>query len=347
MDLEDDISQIVRALEGGLLRLTNDVSQPNLNKLMIKLRNIDAMALSLKYFGYELAATLARQLPVRTDLTPIAIELRSKPSTQADMESDWVAYWCGQLKVPVVFHRKLWEFAYALQALYQHGMLRPGTRGLGFGCGEEPLPSYLTSLGLDITITDLQPAKAHELGWVETHQSTRDLDHAFKAELVDRATFDAHAELRFVDMNAIPDDLTDYDFCWSICALEHLGSIRLGLDFIVASLDTLKPGGVAVHTTEFNFMNDAETVDNWPTVLFQKRHFSELADLLRAKGHHVAALDFSVGNKPLDKFIDVPPWLHDWDDYMKANWGQQTPHLKLSIDGFASTCFGLIITKRP
>jgi len=30
----------------------------------------------------------------------------------------------------------------------------------------------------------------------------------------------------------LPADLTGFDFCWSICALEHLGTIAQGLDFI-------------------------------------------------------------------------------------------------------------------
>ena len=326
--------------------LTNDHSQPNLNALADKLKNIDAMALSLKYFGYELAATLAKSLPHNTDGKVQHVGLKSKASTQADMESAWASYWCGQLKVPLVFHRKLWEYAYVLQTLYDHGMLQEGKRGLGFGCGQEPLPSYLAKAGVKVTITDLAPEDSRDLGWLETKQHTDTLDAAFYDNLVDRPTFLQNATLRYVDMNAIPADLTNYDFCWSICSLEHLGSIKQGLDFIENALETLRPGGVAVHTTEFNFMNDAATIDNWPTVLFQKRHFLEIAERLRAAGHQVAEFDFSVGNKPLDKFIDIPPWVHDMSGDMATAWDSTVAHLKLSIDGFASTCFGLTVTKK-
>jgi hypothetical protein len=111
------------------------------------------------------------------------------------------------------------------------------------------------------------------------------------------------------------------------------------------ALATLRPGGVSVHTTEFNFANDLETVDNWPTVLFQRRHFQQLADRLTAEGHTVAPLDFHVGDMPLDKFIDVPPYDHEWSPVMRESWGSNAPHLKLTVDGFAVTCFGLIITR--
>jgi 2-polyprenyl-3-methyl-5-hydroxy-6-metoxy-1,4-benzoquinol methylase len=325
--------------------LTNDHSQPNLNAIVDKLKNIDAMALSLKYFGYELAATLAKTLPPSTDTKAQYVGLKSKASTQADLESQWASYWCRQLKVPVVFHRKLWEHAYVLQALHENGVLRAGMRGLGFGCGREPLPSYLAQAGVKVTVTDLAPEESKKLGWVDTKQHTDTLEAAFHANLVDRQVFLQNAELRYVDMNAIPSDLTNYDFCWSICSLEHLGSIKAGMEFIENSLLTLRPGGIAVHTTEFNFMNDAATIDNWPTVLFQKRHFIEVSERLKAAGHQVAELDFSVGNRPLDKFIDIPPWVHDMTGEMAASWEHTVAHLKLNIDGFASTCFGLIVRK--
>ncbi len=329
-----------------LLRLTNDDSIPNINPISYKLRNLDAMALNIKFFGYELAKSLAADLPVRTDLAPAPVGLVCKPSTQADLESEWAAYWCGQLQVPVVFHRKLWEFCYLLQALWERGLLAEGNRGLGFGCGVEPVPSYLASRGIDVTVTDLAPEASADLGWTNTNQHTASVEHAFKPELVSRELFDRHVQLAYVDMNAIPPHLHGYDFCWSICALEHLGSIEKGAAFIENSLETLKPGGVAVHTTEFNFLNDEETIDNWMTVLFQRKHFIALAERLRAAGHHVEELDFAVGNKPLDRFIDIPPWEHDMSDYIRQNWGGDHVHLKLSIDGFVSTCFGLIIRKQ-
>jgi 2-polyprenyl-3-methyl-5-hydroxy-6-metoxy-1,4-benzoquinol methylase len=327
-----------------LLRLITPEGHPNADPLWVTLRNLHSMQLNLKFFGYELARACAAQLPVREDLVPQHIGLASKPSTQADLESDWAAHWLAALKIPVVFHRKLWELAYVLQALYDNEHLQPGTRGLGFGCGQEPLPSYLASLGIGITVTDLPPGDLRAVGWASTTQHTGSRDVAFKSHLVDRSTFDRLVDLRYVDMNAIPADLRNYDFCWSVCALEHLGSIQKGLDFIENSLATLRPGGLSVHTTEFNFLNDDETVDNWITVLFQKRHFCDIRDRLQAEGHEVAPLDFNVGSKPLDRFIDMPPY--EWSPYMMDTWGTDQPHLKVTIDGFPATCFGLIVRKR-
>jgi SAM-dependent methyltransferase len=328
-----------------LFDLVDERSHPNADELWVLLRDLTNAKLTIKFFGYELGRMLADSLPARTGLVPRHVGLQSKASTQADLETDWAAYWLGELKLAVIFHRKLWEFAYVLQAIYESGHLHAGARGLGFGCGEEPLPSYFADHAMDITVTDLDPGESAARGWIDTNQHTSSLDMVYQEHLVSRALFDRHVSLRYVDMNAIPADLRDYDFCWSICALEHIGSIKKGLDFIENSLRTLRPGGIAIHTTEFNFLNDEQTIDDWPTVLFQKRHFCELADRLERQGHHVAPLDFDVGDKPLDKFIDVPPYQYNWNAYQRQVWESGVQHLKVSVDGFACTCFGVIIRK--
>ena len=327
-----------------LTALLNDKSQPNLNALSILVRNIDLIALNIKTLGYDLARQMATALPVHADTVPRTIGLSSKLSTQTDLESDWVAHWCGQLRVPVVYHRKLWELAYILQAVYDSGSMRPGTRGLGFGCGNEPFGSYFASQGVATTITDLPVSDDRAREWSGTNQHASQVDAAYHSGLVDRARFDDLVRYRAVDMNAIPDDLSGYDFCWSMCAFEHLGSIEQGLAFVENSLKPLRPGGLAVHTTEFNVNAEGPTIDNWPTVLFQRRHFEELAERLSRQGHQVAPFDFDPGSKPLDRFIDLPPWHDGTLEAISRNLGQPL-HLKVACDGFIATCFGLKITK--
>jgi hypothetical protein len=334
-----------RWLAKKLTNLVDEQSHPNSDQLWCVLRDLDNAKLSLKFFGYELARALSAALPPRTGLSAHTVGLKSKPSTQSDLESDWAAYWTQELQVAHIFHRKLWELVYVLQAIYESGHLHAGARGLGFGCGDEPIPSYLAGRDVFVTATDLPLEDAKSKAWVDTGQHMSRADAAYKANLLSREQFDRQVAVRSVDMNHIPEDLRDYDFCWSICALEHLGSIKLGLDFIENSLATLRSGGIAVHTTEFNFLNDHHTIDSWPTVLFQRRHFQDLAERLQQQGHTVAPLDFDVGRKPLDRFIDVPPYLHDWSQWQRDMWDEGESHLKLSIDGFACTCFGLIVQK--
>lgn len=323
-------------------RLVNDHGNPNINELWWLGKDLDMMRGDLKVFGFDMARRLAAELPVRTGLPLQSVGLRSKCATQADLESDWAAAWAGVLGVPVVFHRKLWEYFYVLQGLWEQGCLAEGRRGIGFGCGTEPLPSCMAARGVDVLATDAPAGHERANDWADYRMS---LEASYFPNLVAREQFERHVSQAAVDMNAIPDSLRNFDFCWSACALEHLGSIEKGLTFIERSLDVLKPGGWAIHTTEFNFANDRETIDHWPTVLYQRKHLADFAERLRAKGHWVAELDFDPGDKPLDKFVDLPPYKAGIREYFRNEMKDFDSHLKIGIDGFACTSFGLIVRK--
>ncbi|TYQ26253.1 class I SAM-dependent methyltransferase [Pseudanabaena sp. UWO310] len=332
----------------SLLQLSKE-GQPNINELNLLLRDIKSMRLNIKNFGYELAKDLRRDnLDMDEELSFQPINLQSKATTQEDIESKWLKYWCQQLKIDPIYHRKIWELCYVPQAIYNHFGDKQELTGIGFGCGQEPLPSLFASMGWQITVTDLHPDKVKGLGWMETGQHTNMLEQVFFSTIVDKETFTQNVRLKYVDMNEIPENLHDsYDFCWSICALEHLGSINNGLNFIENSLKVLKSGGIAVHTTEYNYTNEPETIDNWSTVIFQDRHFKDIYNRLVSEGHKVATLNFDVGSQPLDRFIDLPPYAVGEGWLSKETWGDsnQGAHLKLSVDGYPCTCFGLIIQK--
>lgn len=244
---------------------------------------------------------------------------------------DYAALCVGMGIDPARQHRKCWEFVYIQAALAASGMLSPGARGLGFGTGREPLPSVFASLGVHATATDAPASVDGTDAWSSTAQWTQGRDDLFHANLVSREAFDAFVEYRPADMNAIPADLRGYDFCWSSCCLEHLGSLRRGADFIRASLDTLRPGGVAVHTTEFNLSSNELTFENPGMSLFRKRDIEEIASELTAAGHAVAPLNFWPGATQVDEHVDLPPY--------------GAPHLKLQIMGYVCTSIGITVRK--
>jgi SAM-dependent methyltransferase len=347
---DDKLKKFVISSVEELVDHTKPDGQPNINALWLQLKELNAIKWSLKQQGYLIGRTLYEELCKKEVPNTAAKEpLTSKPSTQADLETDWFVYWMAQLMSAPLPHRKLWEFAWILQNLHAHGMLAEGKRALGFGCGEEPLPSFFASRGVAVTVTDLAPDIVAGMGWAETGQHTGTLNAVWKENLVSKTLFDSLVSLEYVDMNAIPSKLHgQYDFCWSVCALEHLGSIEKGLNFIENSLETLKPGGIALHTTEFNYTETDHTIDNHPTVLFLRRHFIELANRLEEKGHIVTPLDFEVGNNPLDNFIDLPPF--DFNEFLEykpisESMNYRLGHLKLSVDGFPATCFGFKVQK--
>src|SRR5204862_2356900 len=106
---------------------------------------------------------------------------------------------------------------------------------------------------------------------------------------------------RPVDMNNIPEDLGGFDFIWSSCSFEHLGSIRKGKHFIRRMARCLRPGGVAVHTTEYNVDSNFWTVRRGQDVLFRRRDFLAMVLDLEQAGHRVEPLDFDSGDTPADR----------------------------------------------
>ena len=94
----------------------------------------------------------------------------------------------------------------------------------------------------------------------------------------------------------------------------------------------LKPGGVAVHTTEFNLSSNDDTLEAGGTVIYRRRDVEALVDRLRARGHHVEPLDLDPGTGLLDRHVDVPPYLDE-------------PHLRLRLERYTCTSVGLIVTR--
>ena len=98
-------------------------------------------------------------------------------------------------------------------------------------------------------------------------------------------------------------------------------------------MDCLRPGGVAVHTTEFN-LEDGETIEQGSTVLFRKRDIEDLSNRLKVGGHEVAQLDLSLGDDLIEDFVDMPPY-------------RDNMHLRLMIEKFVTTSIGLVIRAGP
>lgn len=255
----------------------------------------------------------------------------SQMCTEAQFREPAYAYWCEVIREAPRFHRKQWEFCYVLQVLATKGRLAPGMTGLGFGVGGEPLAAVLADRGVTVLATDLAVEAASAQGWVETAQHAHQLQDLNQRAICPPDRFAALVSFREVDMNCLPDDLGAFDFVWSACALEHLGSIRLGGEFILNSLKLLKPGGIAVHTTEHNLQDGPSTLDDTSTVLFRRQDLQQIIDEAAQLGFRTT-VNWSPGSGELDAYADVAPYSVD-------------RHLKLAIGEYVTTSMGLIFEK--
>ncbi len=252
----------------------------------------------------------------------------------ADAFSPWFAYWSQRLHCSVRPHRKLWEFVAILQALYEAGALASGARALGLGCADEPLPSYLASLGMDVVATDL-PGSA-------------ELERMLHPDIIDQAAFDRHVEVSNLDARRLDDaTLRGFDICWSANLVNLMQSEIDAADVIIHAMDTLRPGGLAVHTADFAFADD-RPMPHAGALTLPRPFFERLADGLNGRGHQVQALSFDLGDHPLDAYVDLPPFTVDGSEAYAGQWaeGMGAPHLKVLNGDVLTTSFLLVVRAR-
>jgi hypothetical protein len=294
----------------------------------IERQHLHRIALKL---AQEAICRQADQPVVRLDQLRV-LPVRSGAVMQAQFMTPEFLFWCNQLKESPRWHRKLWEFVMICQALWERGMLRAGRRGCGFGVGQEPLPALFASLGCEVLATDAPESAAVNL-WRESNQHAASLAALNLRNILPPAEFRARVGFRSVDMTSLPEDLGLFDFLWSSCALEHLGGLSQGVEFIGKTCRHLRPGGVAVHTTELNITSNEQTVDRGPVVLFRRRDIEEMRRRVSDAGCRMLEPDFDTGSGPLDLYADRPPY--------------GTPHLKLAFERFVTTSFLMIVEKPP
>lgn len=218
-------------------------------------------------------------------------------------------------------------------ALLERECLQPGRRGLGFAVGSEPLVALFASYGCTITATDQHPTSRSAPDWRKAQMLAENRDSLRQPHICPDEQFDALVEFLPVDMNHIPTCLHGtYDFLWSACSLEHIGGLENGMAFVLKAMECLKPGGWAVHTTEYNLSSNEATVETPDLSLFRRKDVEQLIRQLEAAGHRVAPVDFAYGDHEYDRIIAQPPY-------------DTGIHLKLAIHGFEVTSLLLIIQK--
>jgi hypothetical protein len=280
--------------------------------------------------SWLLAPPESRLVPWRLE-SPRLSRPTSQLCTISQFDEPEYTQWCAAIGEPPRPHRKQWEFCWILAAMREADLLRPKSRLLGFGVGREPIPAMLAANGVDVVATDAPTEIADAQGWRRIDEHSESLMHLHRSELVDEATFRERVAFRTVNMNSIPTDLRGFDGCWSSCCFEHLGGLEHGLRFVENSLHTLRPGGYAIHTTEFNLSSNEDTLESEGLSFYRRRDIESLIVRLVESGHCVWPLNLHPGSAPLDRFVDTPPYT--------------LPHVKLEALGFITTSIGLVVKK--
>ncbi|MCC6653226.1 MAG: class I SAM-dependent methyltransferase [Candidatus Eisenbacteria bacterium] len=248
----------------------------------------------------------------------------------ADFSGAWLPERIREIHEPLRLHRKLWEFG-VIQQVYAE-TIGSGGSAIGFGCGREPIPAWLANRGCRVLATD--QAVEDAVDWTASGQHSggfADLPHA---GICDERRLRELVSFEAVDMREIAEPLRngEFDFTWSAGSFEHVGGIQAGLDFFLQQMQCLRPGGIAAHTTEFNFASNDTTVESHNLVLFRRRDLERLARLLAAQGDELWPFELEPGDHPADLYVDPYPYTGEY-------------HLNLAINGHSSTSI-LLVARR-
>ncbi len=232
------------------------------------------------------------------------------------------------------YHRKPWEYAFILERARQASLLQSGRRALGCGVGREPIPAVLASFGVDVLATDQPVTQADH--WTETGEHAVGLQSLSRPGVVDDHALARRVTFMPMDMNDVTSELGTFDFVWSSCAIEHLGSPRAGLAFVLRSAELLNPGGVAVHTTELELTARDETADYGHSVVYRAADLERLSHEVLGRGLEVELNLYVSMATPRDRYVALEPYPPT-----------DPSHLKLRIGDSISTSFGLAIRRPP
>jgi len=243
----------------------------------------------------------------------------------------------GDLRELARFHRKQWEFAMILLALRRHGVLRPDALGLSMGSGRERLLYAVARQVRRVVATDLYDASTE---W-ET-ASTSDPDRYIKEGKPFPVDDDRLQALR-MDMRSLEFEDGAFDFCYSSCAVEHIGGRDDFLKHLAEVRRVLKGGGIYAFTTELHY--GPETIEHPHNYYFSSTY---LADLIAGSGFAAEAeIDARVAhhriNYPLPEHIDR--LCADGTGGLARRYFSEASHVQLLLGKHPFTSVSVVLRK--
>lgn len=235
------------------------------------------------------------------------------------------------------FHRKQWEFAQIFRALQALGFLNAKSHGLSMGGGQERLLYAVARRVGHLTVTDLyEPDSAWD------GARTDNPDRALKAA-APFAVDPSRLAARRMDMRALEFGDASFDFCYSSCAMEHIGEDDDFLAHLTEVRRVLKDDGVYVLTTEFHYGEDViPTPGNYYFSSSFLRELVRAASLVSLDGVD-GAVRPHVLNRPMPEHLS--DLFADPADAIAGMLLKSAPHVQLLTGGLPFCSLSLVLRK--
>ena len=240
---------------------------------------------------------------------------------------------------PGQIHRKDWEWALGLIAMKRFGKLNNNNIGIGIGAGRELILFYLTRYLGHVYATDLYGGKEWE--------NFAPVDFLKNPDRYSPFPYDTSV-LTVLRMDgtmlAFPPD--SFDIVFSFSSIEHFGGANHSgaLKSLKEMERVLKPGGIAIVTTEY-IINNKEAPDLNNQFYNERTIYSHLIDRLD-KMKLVEPLDLTISPKTLDTGIIDASDAVEWDtSRVDDDFKQANPYVVIKLGNKLVTSIMLVFQK--
>lgn len=169
------------------------------------------------------------------------------------------------------YHRKQWEFVVIFLNLAIEGKLHQESVGASFGAGKEPLIYVLLPFVKSFLATDLY---SWSTGWSTARMGQQDTPQDFLTRHAPNGLDIKNLTAKEMDMRTLDIPDNSLDFCYSSCAVEHIGHREDFIQHLSEVKRVLKDDGVYVMTTELLF--DHDTIANKGNYKFDLAYLKDL-----------------------------------------------------------------------
>jgi SAM-dependent methyltransferase len=242
---------------------------------------------------------------------------------------------------PGQIHRKDWEWTLGIIAMKRFGKLnnKKNNTALGIGAGKELILFYLANHLGHLYATDLYSTKEWE--------SFAPADFPDNPSKYSPFPYNQSA-LTALRMNGtqleFPSD--SFDIVFSFSSIEHFGGEDYSgaLKSLKEMERVLKPGGIAIVTTEY-IINNKNPPDLTNQFYNERTIYSHLIDKLDVM-KLVEPLDLTISQKTLDKGIIDASNAVDWDtSRIDDDFKQTNPYVVIKLGNMLVTSIMLVFQK--
>jgi SAM-dependent methyltransferase len=240
---------------------------------------------------------------------------------------------------PGQIHRKDWEWALGIIAMKRFGKLNDDNTALGIGAGRELILFYLTNYLDHLYATDLYSRKEWEnfapVDFLDNPSKYAPFPYDQSALTVLRMD---GTKLEF------PSD--SFDIVFSFSSIEHFGGANHSgaLKSLKEMERVLKPGGIAIVTTEY-IINNKDPPDLTNQFYNERTIHSHLIDRLEIM-KLVEPVDLTISQKTLDMSIIDAFDAVDWDtSRVDDDFKQVNPYVVIKLGNMLVTSIMLVFQK--